>query len=410
MSQQPQSFRDFGILPENLAPPAAVIRGYLSSGRIVGQYIGTGLCVAVGVTVAALLFWFAEKPLGYVGGLASLAGFGVFAYLMTKGDYGEVVLEGDEIRAKHLYTGRVVKRRVQEIERMTSIVYHGGTTEGAAVQALLGRIKGMEVRFRDGRTPLQILRSDPAMTNAQELLQGILYRMSQIDELEPEIVQANGRQLVRTIYWKAEPPANLKSSKTPLTALAVIFIVSALFIGPILTLMGAVMKDEFEVLQRLPQEITAADLIKNGPGDNRHVTITDFEPGGYVVESKNGTWTEVWIALFPSGGPEDKIELVISTKSVGNDGMLRQFAAQPKLTGICSKARRSSWGATLGPELVKANQNAPLASPWSVHQPREPVTEGFVNGVFTSAYITFGLVIAIALVVFGKDLIASISG
>jgi hypothetical protein len=189
--------------------------------------------------------------------------------------------------------------------------------------------------------------------------------------------------------------------------LVVILILAGLFAGSILSIMGWVTKDEFEVSQLPPHEISIAELIKNGPGENRHVTLTDFEPGGWVVQTENNSWKEVTIAMFPAGGPDDNIEVVLSSRSINSDPMLRQFLAQKKITGICSKARRSNWGATLGPELVKANDGAPLASPWAVHELRNPPTEGFVNGVFNAAYISFGLVIAIALVVFGKDLIAS---
>jgi hypothetical protein len=50
MPEHSSSFRDFGILPEDLSPPPEKIRCFLSTGRIVGQYIGTAL-------VSAVLHW-----------------------------------------------------------------------------------------------------------------------------------------------------------------------------------------------------------------------------------------------------------------------------------------------------------------------------------------------------------------
>lgn len=268
MPQQPASFRDFGILPENLQPPAGLVRGYISPARITGQYIATVLVILVAVAIMALLLWLAKPPLSYFGCVVTALCFALFVYWATKDDYYQIELDGDELRAKHLYTGRVITRRVQEIERLTSVIQHGGTVETAVTQQLLGRIKGMEIWFRNWRSPLRILRADPAMTNAQELLQAILYRMSQIDELEPEIIQYEGKPLVRTIYWKAEPP-NLRA-KQPWNALAVVGILLCLFLGPILAFMGEVTKDEYEVSQQPPHEMALADLIDNGPGENRH--------------------------------------------------------------------------------------------------------------------------------------------
>jgi uncharacterized membrane protein len=322
MPQQSVAFRDFGILPENLQPPTGLVRGYISPARITGQYIATVLVILVAVAIIALLLWLAKPPLSYFGCLVTALSFALFVYWATKDDYYQIELDGDELRAKHLYTGRVITRRVQEIERLTSVIQHGGTVETAVTQQLLGRIKGMEIWFRNWRSPLRILRSDPAMTNAQELLQAILYRMSQIDELEPEIIQYEGKPLVRTIYWKAEPP-NLKPRQS-WNALAVVGILMCLFLGPILAFMGEVTKDEYEVSQQPPHEMALADLINNGPGENRHVTITNFAAAGYVTEqTQGGTWNEVWIALFPVGVPEEEIKAVYSSKSINSDAMRR---------------------------------------------------------------------------------------
>lgn len=405
MPQQSASFRDFGILPDNLQPPTGVVRGFISPARIAGQYIATAVVILVAVAIMVFLLWLAKPPLSYFGCLVTALCFALFVYWATKDDYYTIELDGDELRAKHLYTGRVITRRVPEIEKLTSVVQHGGTIETAVTQQLLGRIKGMEIWFRNWSAPLRILRADPAMTNAQELLQAILYRMSQIDELEPEIIQYEGKPLVRTIYWKAEPP-NLRP-KQPWNALAVVGILMCLFLGPILAFMGEVTKEEYEVSQLPLHEMTLVDLIKNGPGDNRHVTITNFEASGYVTEqTQGGTWTEVWIALFPAGVPEDEIKVVYSSKAINGEGMLRQFVAQRKLTGMCSKTLRTGWGATLGPEMVKANGGAPLKAAWSIHELRNPPSAEFVKYVFISSYGAFGAALLIAGIVVVKEFFA----
>ncbi len=405
MSHQPASFRDFGILPDNLQPPAGVIRGFISPARIAGQYLATVVVILVAGAAMALTLWLAKPPLSYFGSAVIALCFAFFVYWATKDDYHEIELDGDVIRAKHLYTGRVITRRVQEIEKLTSVVQHGGTVESVVTQQLLGRIKGMEIWFRNWRAPLRILRSDPAMTNSQELLQGILHRMSQVDELAPEIVQYEGRPLVRTIYWKAEPP-DLKP-KQSWNALAVVGILMCLFLGPMMAFMGAVFQDEYEVSQQPPQEISLADLIKTGPGENRHVTITNFSAAGYVVEeTKSGMWQEVWVALFPIGAPEDEIKVVFSTKGVSSAPALRLMMQQPKLTGMCTKTLRTSWGATLGPEMVKANNGAPLKAAWSIHELRNPPSAETVKYVYIGSYATFSVALLIAIVVVFKELVA----
>jgi hypothetical protein len=69
-------------------------------------------------------------------------------------------------------------------------------------EALIGRVRGVEIRFRDKRTPIRISRADPAMTHAKELIEAIAYRMSEIGEIDAEVVEFEGKPLVRRIYWK----------------------------------------------------------------------------------------------------------------------------------------------------------------------------------------------------------------
>jgi hypothetical protein len=88
------SFRDFGILPDNLPPPPEKVRCFLSTGRIVGQYIGTGLVTAVGLGLTVLFALTMPLPLNLLGCAAALTGFGAIVYLATHNDYRWVELEG----------------------------------------------------------------------------------------------------------------------------------------------------------------------------------------------------------------------------------------------------------------------------------------------------------------------------
>jgi hypothetical protein len=59
------------------------------------------------------------------------------------------------------------------------------------------------IRFKDHRTPLQVSRADPAMRNARELIEAIVYRMTVMGEVDVEVINLEGRPLVRRISWKA---------------------------------------------------------------------------------------------------------------------------------------------------------------------------------------------------------------
>src|SRR5688572_33065420 len=133
MDEYPQTFRDFGILPEGLEPPPARIRSYLSTGRVVGQYIGTGIVLAIGLGLLTLLALAMERPMNLLGCAATVAGVGAFLYLATHNDYRWVELEGNTLRARHLYTGRVLERSVEEIDSLGTMVYQARAAQGADV-------------------------------------------------------------------------------------------------------------------------------------------------------------------------------------------------------------------------------------------------------------------------------------
>jgi len=94
MSEHPPTFRDFGILPASLQPPPEKLRCFFSPGRIVGQYIGTGIVSAMGLGLAVLFALTMSMPLSLLGCAAALTGFGAFVYLATHNDYRWVELEG----------------------------------------------------------------------------------------------------------------------------------------------------------------------------------------------------------------------------------------------------------------------------------------------------------------------------
>src|SRR5579871_6427865 len=99
MAKQPDTFRDFGILPESLPPPPKSVRAFFSPGRVIGQYIATGIVASLGLGLALLLALLLPFPLDVLGGLAALVGFGIFVHLATHNDYRWIELDGTILRA-----------------------------------------------------------------------------------------------------------------------------------------------------------------------------------------------------------------------------------------------------------------------------------------------------------------------
>lgn len=205
MPEQPDFFRDFGIIPFGVgAPPAETIRCELFWPQVIGQYVFTGVMSGLGLGVASLILLTLDFPLNLTSALAA-ACFGYLVYVATRYDVSWVELDGETLRAKHLYTRRVFERSIADIDHLLTLVYEVRRLETILAEAWLGRVRGVEIRFRDGRTPLRVHRADPAMKNAKELIEAIIYRMSQKGEIDAQVVQFAGKPLIRRINWKSGP-------------------------------------------------------------------------------------------------------------------------------------------------------------------------------------------------------------
>ncbi len=401
MAKQESSFRDFGILPVGLRPPADRVRCFLSTGRVVGQWIGTVLVASVGVVLAVVFLIFFPPPLSLLGAAAAVVAFAAFVHLATHNDYRWIELDGTTLRARRLYTGRIIERSIDEIDCLGTMVYQVGGDTTAVIEGLLGRVKGVEVRFRDQRTPLRVLRADPAMTNAAELIEALLYRMRQQRELDTEVVNWVGKQLVRRVWWQGETPGKPPGKVLKLVLALLIFF--ALAFGGVCGAVWLRVQDQYEGGKLPPHEIDLRTLIEHGPGANRHVTITGYQPGGYVKESEGKLWTQVWVALFPAGArPEEfrEIKVVVGSRRIPGEAVLRQWLSLGPITGICSAAPRTTWGTALGPLLSQANDGSTLRAAWSIAEVRELPSAAEVTGTWAGAVGGFAAVLILAALVF----------
>jgi hypothetical protein len=110
MAQHPDVFREIGIIPDRVEPPPNHVRAYFSTGHIVGQYIATGLLMLFGMGLAALFAFTLPFPINLLAAPAGLALFTGGAYFIGRNDYAWVELDGNTLRARHLYTGRTHER------------------------------------------------------------------------------------------------------------------------------------------------------------------------------------------------------------------------------------------------------------------------------------------------------------
>ncbi|MGH7170805.1 MAG: hypothetical protein ACRELG_11040 [Gemmataceae bacterium] len=158
----------------------------------------SGLGIGMGLLSALSL----PFPVNALASATALAGFSCIIYFATRNDYAWVELDGEKLRARHLYTRRVVERSIGEIEDLLSLVFQVRGTIARINEAWLGRVRGIEIRFRDKRTPFRVNRADPAMKNAKELIEAIVSRMSEKGEVDAEIIDFEGKPLIRRIHWK----------------------------------------------------------------------------------------------------------------------------------------------------------------------------------------------------------------
>jgi hypothetical protein len=132
--------------------------------------------------------WRVSPAWAILGSLVVIA----LTVLILRHESAWIELDGDILRAKRLVTRRVVSRRIGEVQSLFTDV------------RWFGYVDGVEVRFKDGAMPIKIRHNDYAMRNAQELIGAIVYRMTEIGEVEFCIAMIKGEPLVREVCWAEE--------------------------------------------------------------------------------------------------------------------------------------------------------------------------------------------------------------
>jgi hypothetical protein len=202
MARKRDSFREFGILPHKVRPPEAeIVRCYLRWYHVLVLYTGVCMLLGLGIGSALIVLWNLPSPWDVFLAPIPLAGFGYFIYLRTRQHQLWVELDGETLRARHLFTGRKIERTVDEIEDLVTVAFVELSATAALMRAWHGRILGIKIRFHDNRSPIFVSRANPAMKNARQLVEAVVYRMSTLGKVHAEIVDLQGEPLVRRICW-----------------------------------------------------------------------------------------------------------------------------------------------------------------------------------------------------------------
>ena len=238
MPEKTPSFRDFGILPNDLPPPAETIRCFFSTGRIVGQYIGTGLASALGLGLAVLIALTMPLPLSLLGCARRWPGLGpsciwrrttTIAGLSWRATpFGPSTFTRDARLNAPSMKLRAWARLSTRIRRAETVV----------MENLLGRVRGVVIRFHDRAPFIMII----------ELA------------FHAEIVNFAGQPCTNIHEGRKGKPTIRKLLKLSLSCPSPCVVTTSLY-WP----------------QNTPPSHPKNSLRSlNGPGTNRHVTLTDF--------------------------------------------------------------------------------------------------------------------------------------
>ncbi len=359
------------------------IRAFFTTGRAVGQFIGTAVMLAIGIAMLVFINRFTPAPPLQMRLIASASAFVAFASIIFQAvrlDHRWVELDGDKIRARHLYTAGVSEWSIAEIRGI----------------AARGR-KGTEILFKNRRRPIRVTYFDPAMTNADDLIRAVVERMGKHKAVIAEFFDPDEKTRIRFAYWSdGEPVAPADNNNRVVMGC---LMATALLFGVVLTFAGAQDYEKQVVGDAPPHEMTLRSLIENGPGANRHVLLTGFVAGNPDADVKGDGWRDVWVPLFPTdsaGGEPREIRAVFASDSIADAEALRSALGGDRVAVMCSEKPKSDWGSTLGPNLVKANENRTLGSAWYLDDLRDPPSARGVNRDFTIATACFIFVVLLA--------------
>lgn len=205
--------RDYGVLPAAGKIPVGQVRSELTRGNIFGQYLmtflmlggcaGPFLVFGIIAAIVGLHSWGTKYAVLIIGlpVMGSLACFLVWVTMKVVNRSNRwVELDGDIVRAKNLYTGKLTERRVAEIEEITTEVYLVANAAVRLTELFQGRVRGFAIKFPDLPEGIRVYR--PEMNNVEGLIQAIAAKMSEHGSVAPEVINFEGRPMIRRLVWE----------------------------------------------------------------------------------------------------------------------------------------------------------------------------------------------------------------
>jgi hypothetical protein len=200
----PDAVREYGINPQHATEPSGTVRAYFTLGRMVGQYLMAGFLSGLGIGLGMLFLTGVDFPENVLASAVSFFGMGYVVYRATRYDYSWIELDGERLRARHFYTQRIIERSIDDVEDLLTLVTLGRTPAVLLTEAWLGRVRHIMIRFHNQRTPIVVSRTNPTMTNGVELIEVIIYRMSEKGRVVAEVIDFEGRPMIRRIHYQQE--------------------------------------------------------------------------------------------------------------------------------------------------------------------------------------------------------------
>jgi hypothetical protein len=148
-----------------------------------------------------------------------------------------------------------------------------------------------------------------------------------------------------------------------------------------------------------PQEITVAQLAKNGYGDNVWVDLTDAEVlPKPVVETRKGSISAVWVAALPQGEADSAQEIKVilrSTRCKEESEIAQKFQPRAKYRGAVINPLLLQPHDPYRPLLQEAFPNLKLAPTiWEVDIDYDKPSEKWASGF----YVATGVLAVVAII------------
>lgn len=151
--------------------------------------------------------------------------------------------------------------------------------------------------------------------------------------------------------------------KLPRIVLGVV-LASTGFIGSALSFYyGWQMKTLAQVTKSQPQQLTAASLVKDGPGDNPYIELSEFTFGKPVIDQTDDRWDRVWLPILPAQAAKKKHYGVpiafFQTTRIRDQAHLDEFLDSKTLTVVLATTslKKTYWGANISSGLYLAYPN-----------------------------------------------------